>query len=85
MERPGPLSSDPHAPAAPSRLRYLARGAAIGLLIGAGVVIGQAISIPETLAQTKTSDTYRQLDLFSQVFERIRADYVEKSFRSSAD
>ncbi|MFY7777231.1 MAG: S41 family peptidase [Elstera sp.] len=78
MERPGPLSSVPQTPAAPSRLRYLARGAAIGLLIGAGVVIGQAISIPETLAQTKTSDTYRQLDLFSQVFERIRADYVEK-------
>ena len=25
-----------------------------------------------------SSDTYRQLDLFGQVFERVRADYVEK-------
>ena len=73
MQQP-PLSPETRS----SRLRYLARGAAIGLLIGTGVVIGQALSIPETLAQTKTSDTYRQLDLFSQVFERVRADYVDK-------
>lgn len=29
-------------------------------------------------AQTNTSETYRQLDLFGDVFERVRADYVKK-------
>ena len=29
-------------------------------------------------AQTNTSETYRQLDLFGNVFERVRADYVKK-------
>ncbi len=30
------------------------------------------------IAQTNSSETYRQLDLFGDVFERVRADYVEK-------
>src|SRR5207302_7918872 len=29
-------------------------------------------------AQTADTDTYRQLSLFGDVFERLRADYVEK-------
>src|SRR5438046_1547619 len=29
-------------------------------------------------ARAATSDTYRQLNLFGDVFERVRADYVEK-------
>lgn len=29
-------------------------------------------------AQTNTSETYRQLNLFGDVFERVRSDYVEK-------
>src|SRR5438128_12198841 len=29
-------------------------------------------------AQTAAADTYRQLSLFGDVFERVRADYVEK-------
>src|SRR5438874_4356193 len=29
-------------------------------------------------ARAATSDTYRQLNLFGDVFERIRTDYVEK-------
>jgi C-terminal processing protease CtpA/Prc len=29
-------------------------------------------------AQTADADTYRQLSLFGDVFERLRADYVEK-------
>ncbi|MBK20087.1 MAG: peptidase S41 [Rhodospirillaceae bacterium] len=29
-------------------------------------------------AQKNTSETYRQLDLFGDVFERVRADYVKK-------
>ncbi|HEX6980785.1 MAG TPA: S41 family peptidase [Alphaproteobacteria bacterium] len=29
-------------------------------------------------AQSNTSDTYRQLNLFGEVFERVRSDYVEE-------
>src|SRR3712207_5676254 len=29
------------------------------------------------MANTKTSDTYRQLNLFGDVFERVRAEYVD--------
>src|SRR5207245_7227188 len=29
-------------------------------------------------ARAATSDTYRQLNLFGDVFERVRSDYVEK-------
>src|SRR6267154_6773435 len=29
-------------------------------------------------ARAATSDTYRQLNLFGEVFERVRSDYVEK-------
>jgi carboxyl-terminal processing protease len=33
---------------------------------------------PKPAAPQSTSDTYRQLDLFGEVFERVRADYVEE-------
>lgn len=37
------------------------------------------MTIPATgQAQSNTSETYRQLDLFGDVFERVRADYVKK-------
>ena len=29
------------------------------------------------IAETNTSETYRQLNLFGDVFERVRAEYVE--------
>jgi carboxyl-terminal processing protease len=63
-----------------------------GLLLGtaflAGVAIGPAtgllsnhlgpFGIPSAIAQdTSRSDTYRLLTLFGDVFERVRADYVE--------
>ncbi len=32
---------------------------------------------PPAQAPSTSSDTYRQLDLFGEVFERVRADYVE--------
>jgi len=36
-------------------------------------------TIPTTgQAQTNSSETYRQLDLFGNVFERVRADYVKE-------
>ena len=33
---------------------------------------------PQSNQPAATSDTYRQLDLFGEVFERVRADYVEE-------
>src|SRR5207302_1789281 len=34
-------------------------------------------------ARAATSDTYRQLNLFGDVFERVRSDYVEKLVESA--
>ncbi|MFD2264754.1 S41 family peptidase [Lacibacterium aquatile] len=56
----------------------LKRGAAIAVLVALGAVGGQLLTPTVVEAQNKTSETYRQLDLFSQVFERVRADYVDK-------
>ena len=36
-------------------------------------------------ARAATSDTYRQLNLFGDVFERVRSDYVEKPDDTQAD
>jgi len=37
------------------------------------------LAIPASgIAQNNSSETYRQLDLFGDVFERVRADYVEQ-------
>ena len=47
--------------------RFLAAGAIAGAL---------ALSVPAA-AQQNNSETYRQLNLFGDVFERVRADYVE--------
>ncbi|MGV8997261.1 MAG: S41 family peptidase [Parvibaculaceae bacterium] len=53
----------------------------------AGFAVGTAISVLtvfafqsgsfDTTANASDSETYRQLNLFSDVFERVRADYVE--------
>ena len=56
-------------------------------LIFLGAVAGAAVTLlatqPHTAlvgssAKAAASDTYRQLNLFGDVFERVRADYVEK-------
>ncbi len=45
----------------------------------AALVAALLIAVPQfSPAQENTSDTYRQLKLFSDVFERVRADYVEE-------
>jgi len=51
-----------------------------GTIIGAAaaVSIAQVPGLVPTTAQAAVSDTYRQLNLFGDVFERIRGDYVEK-------
>src|SRR5690349_8384401 len=55
------------------------------LVLGAlaGVLVTLIITQPHALlagsaARAAVSDTYRQLNLFGDVFERVRADYVEK-------
>lgn len=45
------------------------------LVVGA-IVAGIVLTLPGT-AQNNNSETYRQLNLFGDVFERVRADYVE--------
>jgi len=45
----------------------------------AAIVAALLIALPQfSPAQENPSDTYRQLKLFSEVFERVRADYVEE-------
>src|SRR5690554_5633602 len=48
-----------------------------------GAMLALAVTHPRTAlmgasAVAATSDTYRQLNLFGDVFERVRSDYVEK-------
>ena len=53
----------------------------LGVAAGAGLTL--LATQPHTVfvgssAKAASSDTYRQLNLFGEVFERVRADYVEK-------
>ncbi|MFO1147091.1 MAG: S41 family peptidase [Alsobacter sp.] len=52
----------------------------LGAVIGAGAVLmiasGPSPMVRDAVAAA--SDTYRQLNLFGDVFEKVRADYVEK-------
>src|SRR6202166_2279250 len=53
----------------------------LGAIAGAGLTL--LATQPHTVfvgssAKAASSDTYRQLNLFGDVFERVRADYVEK-------
>ncbi|MDJ0951062.1 MAG: S41 family peptidase [Alphaproteobacteria bacterium] len=42
-------------------------------------LFGIVLLLPATaITESKTSETYRQLDLFGTVFERVRANYVEE-------
>ena len=52
----------------------------IGALAGAGsaTVVSQTGLLSSTSAVAATAETYRQLSLFGDVFEKIRSDYVEK-------
>ena len=57
------------------RFGLLAASAATVVLLGAGVALSQSTSAPPAKSN---SDTYRQLNLFAEVFERVRSDYVEE-------
>ena len=55
------------------RFGLLAATAATVVLFGAGVVLSRS-----TPPAKSNSDTYRQLNLFAEAFERVRSDYVEE-------
>src|SRR5207244_12225147 len=67
----------------PEGSRMMRETSLILLGAAAGVAVTLIATPPRTLfdgarAQTADADTYRQLSLFGDVFERLRADYVEK-------
>ncbi len=72
-------------PQAPRKHRYrtaLLLGAAFAVGVGAGPIAGQIGHhfgvVPAALADaSSSSDTYRLLTLYGDVFERVRADYVD--------
>ena len=57
-----------------------------GTYLGIGVVVGASATLaaPQALlfvspsAYAAAADTYRQLNLFGDIFERVRSHYVEK-------
>ena len=58
------------------KVSYLVLGAAIGAaVVGLGP---QSAMLVSSGARAAAADTYRQLNLFGDVFEKIRTDYVEK-------
>ena len=53
----------------------------LGAIAGAGLTLLATQPHPVfvgSIAKAASSDTYRQLDLFGDVLERVRTDYVEK-------
>ncbi|WP_414653298.1 S41 family peptidase [Geminicoccus sp.] len=48
-----------------------------GLLIGGSVALGVLVGQVAPLSAQSGGEVYRQLKLFADVFERVRADYVE--------
>src|SRR5437660_6359661 len=52
----------------------------LGTVLGAGLatLATKTPVFPEGTARAAASDTYRNLNLFGDVFEKIRSDYVEK-------
>ena len=52
-------------------------GFAVGTLLSFAAVVGVKQGVLDTPAYANEANTYRQLNLFGDVFERVRADYVE--------
>jgi len=55
----------------------LRTGLAAFALVGLGAGATLLLQPQQGIAQSKSPDTYRQLNLFGEVFERVRAEYVE--------
>lgn len=58
------------------RFSLVVAGAVMGAV--ASVAVMQPGFVPSISANAASSDTYRQLNLFGDVFERVRGDYVEE-------
>ncbi|HEY3719816.1 MAG TPA: peptidase S41, partial [Roseiarcus sp.] len=58
------------------KVSYLALGVAIGA--ATAIFSPQFLLTVAPSAYAAAADTYRQLNLFGDVFEKIRTDYVEK-------
>jgi carboxyl-terminal processing protease len=59
-------------------MRVDLRAACAAAMVWLVVPAAMAADKEKAAAPQSTSDTYRQLDLFGEVFERVRADYVEE-------
>src|SRR5690348_8900278 len=59
-------------------MRVDLRAACAAAMVWFVVPAAMAADKDKAAAPQSTSDTYRQLDLFGEVFERVRADYVEQ-------
>jgi carboxyl-terminal processing protease len=59
------------------KISYLALGVAIGA-VGAGLAPYALPALTQSAFAAAAADTYRELNLFGDVFEKIRNDYVEK-------
>ncbi|WP_456237402.1 S41 family peptidase [Falsiroseomonas selenitidurans] len=71
----GPVLSNPR----PTRRRRLGTAGAVAAAFLAGAVVGPMVALPgiQALAQDGgRAETYRLLNLFGDVFERVRAEYV---------
>lgn len=64
-----------HAPARGRAFRRVAVSAALAFAVGGGVLLG---ATGGGQSQTNSTDTYRQLSLLGDVFEKVRAQYVEE-------
>jgi carboxyl-terminal processing protease len=58
------------------KLSLVFMGAVVGA--GAATLVSQANLLSTTSAVAASAETYRQLSLFGDVFEKVRTDYVEK-------
>lgn len=73
-------AADHGAPTRPEKerrrtIRRVAVSAALAFAVGGGVLLGAAGG---GKSQTNSTDTYRQLSLLGDVFEKVRAQYVEE-------
>jgi carboxyl-terminal processing protease len=59
-------------------MRVDLKAACAAAIVWLAVPAAMAADKDKAAAPTANADTYRQLDLFGEVFERVRADYVEE-------
>jgi carboxyl-terminal processing protease len=59
-------------------MRFREFAASTAILLWLAAPMARAADQPATQPPANNSDTYKQLDLFGEVFERVRSDYVEQ-------